>query len=57
MPDHEKKKKKKKQEPPRQGNSGGNMGAGRSGKEGMGGEKPTSDAPGLGSHKPGQPRS
>jgi hypothetical protein len=34
----------KKQEKPRDGNSGGNMGAGRSGKEGMG------------SQKPGQPR-
>jgi hypothetical protein len=39
----------------RDGNSGGNMGAGRSGKEGMGSEKP-GDGPGVGSQKPGQPR-
>ena len=44
----------KKQEQPRDGSSGGNMGAGRSGKEGMGSEKP-SDGPGVGSKKPGQP--
>ncbi len=37
------------------GNSGGNAGAGRSGKEGMGGEKP-SDGQGAGSQTPGQPR-
>ena len=47
---------KKKQDPPRDANSGGNAGAGKSGKEGMGSEKP-SDGPGLGSQKPGQPRS
>jgi hypothetical protein len=47
---------KKKQDPPRQADSGGNAGAGKSGKEGMGSEKP-SDAPGMGSQKPGQPRS
>ena len=34
------------------GISGGNMGAGRSGKEGMGSEKP-SDEQGMGSQKPG----
>ena len=34
------------------GKSGGNMGAGKSGKEGMGSEKP-SDAEGMGSQKPG----
>jgi hypothetical protein len=34
------------------GRSGGNMGAGRSGKEGMGSEKP-SEAKGMGSQKPG----
>lgn len=34
------------------GISGGNMGAGRSGKEGMGSEKP-SDEEGMGSQKPG----
>ena len=45
----------KKQEQPRDGGSGGNMGAGRSGKEGMGSEKP-SDGSGAGSQKPGQPR-
>ena len=47
---------KKKQDTPREADSGGNMGAGKSGKEGMGCEKP-SDGPGLGSQKPGQPRS
>jgi hypothetical protein len=52
----EKKVEKKKQVKPRKADSGGNMGAGRSGKEGMGSEKP-SDEPGLGSQKPGQPRS
>jgi hypothetical protein len=46
--------KKKKDEQPRDAGSGGNMGAGRSGKEGMGSEKP-SDGPGVGSKKPGQP--
>jgi hypothetical protein len=58
MPDQhvDKKKDKKKQDPPRKADSGGNMGAGRSGKEGMGSEKP-SDDPALGSQKPGQPRS
>ena len=45
---------KEKKDPPRE-DSGGNMGAGKSGKEGMGSEKP-SDGPGLGSQKPGQPR-
>ena len=54
MPDQD--VEKKKQDPPRKADSGGNMGAGRSGKEGMGSEKP-SDGPGLGSQKPGQPRS
>ena len=45
-----------KKDPPREADSGGNMGAaGKSGKEGMGSEKP-SDGPGLGSQKPGQPR-
>jgi hypothetical protein len=44
---------KKKQDPSRDADSGGNMGAGKSGKEGMGSEKP-SDGPGLGSQKPGQ---
>lgn len=34
------------------GASGGNMGAGKSGKEGMGSEKPT-DGQGKGSQKPG----
>ena len=34
------------------GLGGGNMGAGKSGKEGMGSEKP-SDGRGLGSQKPG----
>ncbi len=34
------------------GSSGGNMGAGKSGKEGMGSEKP-SDEEGMGSQKPG----
>ena len=34
------------------GKSGGNMGAGKSGKEGMGSEKP-SDEEGMGSQKPG----
>lgn len=33
------------------GRSGGNMGAGQSGKEDLGSEKP-SDGPGMGSHKP-----
>jgi hypothetical protein len=47
---------KKKQPTARKADSGGNMGAGKSGKEGMGNEKP-SDEPGLGSQKPGQPRS
>ena len=46
---------KKKQDPPREADSGGNMGAGKSGKEGMGSEKP-SDGSGAGSQKPGQPR-
>jgi len=55
MPDQEVEKKEK-QDPPREANSGGNAGAGKSGKEGMGSEKP-SDGPGLGSQKPGQPRS
>lgn len=45
---------KKKQDVPREADSGGNSGAGKSGKEGMGSEKPNS---GLGSQKPGQPRS
>jgi len=39
----------------REGDSGGNAGAGKSGKEGMGTEKPT-DGAGVGSQKPGQPR-
>jgi hypothetical protein len=47
---------KKKRNTPREADSGGNMGAGKSGKEGMGSEKP-GDGPGLGSQKPGQPRS
>ncbi len=34
------------------GKSGGNMGAGKSGKEGLGSEKP-SDEEGMGSQKPG----
>jgi hypothetical protein len=51
----DKKANDKKKEKPRSGNSGGNMGAGRSGKEGMGSEKP-GDGPGVGSQKPGQPR-
>jgi len=34
------------------GSTGGNMGAGKSGKEAMGSEKP-SDGEGMGSHKPG----
>jgi hypothetical protein len=54
MPDQE--IEEKKQDTPREADSGGNMGAGKSGKEGMGSEKP-SDGPGLGSQKPGQPRS
>ena len=54
MPDQD--AKEKKQDTPREADSGGNMGAGKSGKEGMGSEKP-SDDPGLGSQKPGQPRS
>ena len=45
----------KKETEPRPGNSGGNSGAGRSGKEGMGSEKP-GDGQGYGSQKPGQPR-
>lgn len=36
----------------KKGPSGGNSGAGRSGKEDMGSEKPTTD-PTFGSHKPG----
>ena len=47
---------KEKKDPPHDADSGGNMGAGKSGKEGMGTEKP-SDGPGLGSQKPGRPRS
>jgi hypothetical protein len=47
---------KKKQDKPREADSGGNAGAGKSGKEGMGSEKP-SDDPREGSQKPGQPRS
>ena len=54
MPDQD--VEKKKQDTPRDADSGGNMGAGKSGKEGMGSEKP-SDGPGRGSQKPGQPRS
>jgi hypothetical protein len=54
MPDQD--VEKKKQDTPRKADSGGNMGAGKSGKEGMGSEKP-SDDPGLGSQKPGQPKS
>lgn len=54
MPDKD--NKKKKQDTPRKPDSGGNAGAGKSGKEGMGSEKP-SDGPGVGSQKPGQPRS
>ena len=54
MPDQD--PREKKQDKPREADSGGNMGAGQSGKEGMGSEKP-SDGPGLGSQKPGQPRS
>lgn len=46
---------KKPKDTTRDGNSGGNAGAGKSGKEGMGSEKPT-DGPGIGSQKPGQPR-
>jgi hypothetical protein len=46
---------KKKPDTPREADSGGNMGAGKSGKEGMGSEKP-GDGPGRGSQKPGQPR-
>jgi hypothetical protein len=38
------------------GKSGGNMGAGQSGKEDLGSEKP-SDGPGMGSHKPGDANS
>lgn len=45
---------KKKQDTPRKADSGGNMGAGKSGKEGLGSEKP-SDDPGLGSQKPVSP--
>jgi hypothetical protein len=45
---------KKKQDTSREADSGGNAGAGQSGKEGMGSEKPADD---LGSQKPGQPRS
>jgi hypothetical protein len=47
---------KKKPNTPREADSGGNTGAGKSGKEGMGSEKP-SDEPGVGSQTPGQPRS
>ena len=50
-----KKKSKKKDENPHasgHGTSGGHMGAGKSGKEGMGSEKP-SDGEGMGSQKPG----
>ena len=54
MPNQDTEKEKKDQ--PRDADSGGNAGAGKSGKEGMGSEKP-SDDPGLGSQKPGQPRS
>jgi hypothetical protein len=56
MADQEAENEKKKQDTPREADSGGNMGAGKSGKEGMGTEKP-SGGPGLGSQKPGQPRS
>ena len=49
MPDQDAKEKKQ----PPEADSGGNMGAGKSGKEGMGSEKP-SDGSGLGSQKPGQ---
>ena len=45
---------KKKPGTPREADSGGNSGAGKSGKEGMGSEKPNDN---LGSQKPGQPRS
>ena len=38
------------------GKSGGNMGAGQSGKEDMGSEKPT-DGSGMASHKPNNPDS
>ena len=47
---------KKTQDTSQKADSGGNMGAGRSGKESMGSEKPSND-PGLGSQKPGQPKS
>jgi hypothetical protein len=53
MPDRDVEKKKN-QDKPREADSGGNMGAGKSGKEGMGSEKP---GDGHGSQKPGQPRS
>jgi hypothetical protein len=46
---------KEKPDVPRKASSGGNAGAGKSGKEGMGTEKP-GDGPGAGSQKPGQPR-
>lgn len=42
----------RKQEDEKKGPGGRNAGAGRSGKEDMGGEKPTT-SPGLGSRKPG----
>ena len=42
----------RKQDDEKKGPSGGNAGAGRSGKEDMGGEKPTT-SPELGSRKPG----
>ncbi len=54
MPDQDPAEKKK--DTPREADSGGNAGAGKSGKEGMGSEKP-SDDPGLGSQKPGQSKS
>jgi hypothetical protein len=56
MPDQEIEEKKQDTPRAREADSGGNMGAGKSGKEGMGSEKP-SDGPGFGSRKPGQPRS
>ncbi len=45
-------KDKKRREEHDKPSSGGNAGAGRSGKEGMGSEKP-SDEEGMGSQKPG----
>lgn len=42
----------RKQDDAKKGPSGGNAGAGRSGKEDMGGEKPTTSSE-LGSRKPG----